>query len=199
MFSVDSYGLEVADEFGMKDNSLAALLNMLILGFIAFTLSSPIEVRAQTPTEVAEDRAADLRLKLDDVKARQLELQDQLKDLDEQMDPQNIENSLAGVGSTRPEDLRELRRRQLERQRVAVQNKLSILAESQTRLETAIADAEADAYRESARVVPFTSQVSESPSPQSNNPAKTTASEATKKAQTRSRRVRSSVARSAPE
>ena len=70
------------------------------------------------------------------------------------MDPQNIENSLAGVGSTRPEDLRELRRRQLERQRVSVQNKLSILAESQTKLETAIADAEADAYRESARAVP---------------------------------------------
>jgi hypothetical protein len=183
--------------FGMKDNSLSRLLNVLALGFLGFILLGPVDVRAQTATEVAEDRAADLRLKLDDVKARQLELQDQLKDLDEQMDPQNIENSLAGVGSTRPEDLRELRRRQLERQRVAIQNKLSILAESQTRLETGIADAEADAYSESARAVPLASQVSESSIPQSNNPAKTSASESTKKAQTRPRRVRGSVARSA--
>jgi hypothetical protein len=182
---------------GMKDNSLSGLLNVLVLGFLGFTLLGPIEVRAQTATEVAEDRAADLRLKLDDVKARQLELQDQLKDLDDQMDPQNIENSLAGVGSTRPEDLRELRRRQLERQRVAIQNKLGILAESQTRLETAIADAEADAYRESARAVPLVTQVSESPIPQSNNPAKTSASEVTKKVPTRPRGVRGSVARSA--
>jgi hypothetical protein len=182
---------------GMKDNSLLRLLNVMVLGFLAFTLLGPIEVRAQTATEIAEDRAADLRIKLDDVKARQLELQDQLKDLDEQMDPQNIEDSLAGVGSTRPEDLRELRRRQLDRQRVAIQNKLSILAESQMRLETAIAEAEADAYSESARAVPLASQVSESPVPQSNNRAKTSASESTKKSQTRPRRVRGSVARSA--
>ena len=182
----------------MKDIGLLRLFNVVVLGFFAFAFLGLFEVRAQTATEAAEDRAADLRIKLDDVKARQLELQDQLQDLDEQMDPQNIENSLAGVGSTRPEDLRELRRRQLELQKVGVQNKLKILVESQTRLETAIAEAEADVYRESARAVPLDSQVSDTFIPQSNNPAKTpSASDSTNNTRTRSRRVRRSVARSA--
>jgi len=188
---------KLLDDSHMKDNDLSRMFNVVVLGFLSLTYFGLFEVRGQTATEAAEDRAADLRVKLEDVKARQLELQDQLKDLDDQMYPQNIENSLAGVGSTRPEDLRELRRRQLERQRVSVQNRLSILAESQTKLETEMADAEADAYRESARAVPLTSQVSENSLSQSNSPAKTTASNSTTKAQTRPRRVRRSVARSA--
>ena len=185
----------------MKDNCLPKLCNLVVMSCVAFLCLGLLQVRAQTAVEVAQDRAADLRIKLDDVKARQAELGDQLKDLDEQMDPQNIENSLAGVGSTRPEDLRELRRRQLERQKISVQNKLSILAESQSRLETAIADAEADAYYESARLMSSAaqvpdSQVPDSPGMQSNNAAKTfSASNTTKKTQTRPRRVRRSVAK----
>lgn len=185
----------------MKDNFFLRLCNLIVLSCLAFAFYSVLEVQAQSP---AEDRAADLRIKLDDVKARQGELADQLKDLDDQMDPQNIENSLAGVGSTRPEDLRELRRRQLERQKISVQNKLSILAESQSRLETAIAEAEADAYYESARLVPPGPQIPERPQTpgssftQSNNPAKSfNASDLTKKDQTRPRRARRSAAKQA--
>jgi hypothetical protein len=191
----------------MRGNFLAKLCKLIVITCVSILCGGLswglLEVRAQSAVEVAEDRAADLRIKLDDLKERQAELEDQLADLDEQMDPQNIENSLAGVGSTRPEDLRELRRRQLERQKIGVQNELNILAESQSRLENAIAEAEADAYYESAGLVPAAPQVPDDQTPdgsvtQSNDSEKKcNGSETTMKAQTRPRRIRSSVVKQA--
>jgi hypothetical protein len=76
-------------------------------------------------------------------------LQARLKQLDEDMRPENIERSLALTGSTRPEDLREQRRRQLEAEKAGVQAQLDLLATSRARLETAIATAEgAEAARQ---------------------------------------------------
>jgi hypothetical protein len=65
------------------------------------------------------------------------------QELDEAIKPENIERSLAGVGSTRPEELRESRRRQLAIQRDGVQAQLRTLETSRQRLESAIANAEA--------------------------------------------------------
>jgi hypothetical protein len=84
------------------------------------------------------------------VQAKQESLQARLRSLEEELRPENIEKSLAGIGSTHPEDLRELRRRQLEIEKTTVQSQLKLLAESQTRLETSIAHADADAYHQSA-------------------------------------------------
>ena len=60
---------------------------------------------------------------------------------------------MSGIGSTRPEELREQRRRQLEIERNGVRAQLNLLATSHTRLETAIAQADAEAYRQSAAPV----------------------------------------------
>lgn len=98
----------------------------------------------------AADKSANLRSQLADVEAKQLELQTRLKDLDEQLKPENISSALAGVGSTHPEDLREQRRRQLEIERNGVQAQINLLATSHARLETAIANTDAEAYRQSA-------------------------------------------------
>ena len=67
------------------------------------------------------------------------------------MQPENIERSLAGIGSTRPEELREMRRRQLTIERDGVRAQLKTLETSKQRLEAAIANAEALAYQQSAR------------------------------------------------
>jgi TolA-binding protein len=107
---------------------------------------------AQTQTS-AQEKAASLRSKLSEVEARQAELQTRLQKLEEDLKPENIEHNLAGIGSTRPEDLREQRRRQLEIERNGVRAQLDLLAVSHTRLETAIAQADADAYRQSAAPV----------------------------------------------
>jgi hypothetical protein len=98
----------------------------------------------------AQDLAAGLRSQLSELETKQSALQTRLQDLDEKLKPENIEKSLAGVGSTRPEEVREQKRRQLEIERNGVQKQLDLLATSRTRLEASIARADAEAYRQSA-------------------------------------------------
>jgi hypothetical protein len=101
----------------------------------------------------AQEKAANLRAQLLEVETKQAELQARVQRLDEDLKPENIESRLAGVGSLHPEELREQRRKELEIQRNGVQKQLDLLATSHTRLETAIAQADAEAYRQSAAPV----------------------------------------------
>jgi len=119
----------------------------VLLVFAGLLLSDVTAVPAQTG---AQEKAASLRAQLAEAEAKQAELQTRLQDLDEKLKPENIEKALAGVGSTHPEDVREQRRRQLEIERNGVRAQLDLLATSHSRLETAIATAEAEAYRQSA-------------------------------------------------
>ena len=98
----------------------------------------------------AQDVAANLRLQLSEVEVRQAEMQARDEQLQEDLKPENIEQSLAGIGSTHPENLREQRRRQLETARARVRIQLDELDRSHTRLEAAIAEADALAYWQSA-------------------------------------------------
>jgi chromosome segregation ATPase len=123
------------------------LLNALLLTFAAAAL-------AQTS---AGQSADELRSQLRDVEAKQTELEDRARQLDEDLKPENIERSLALTGSTRPEELREQRRRQLEKERESVRAQADQLAASRTRLEAAIATADAESYRRSALAAPTAS------------------------------------------
>lgn len=114
---------------------------LLLSGLLAIT------TLAQTS---AQEIAANLRVQLSEVQASKAEMQARDEQLEEDLKPENIERSLAGIGSTRPELLRERRRRQLEIARVRVRAQLDELDRSRTRLETAIAEADAVAYWESA-------------------------------------------------
>ena len=96
----------------------------------------------------AQERAASLRSQMAEVQLKQSELQTRLDQLEVDLKPENIEHSLAGVGSVHPEELREQRRRQLEREKSYVVAQLNELAASRARLETAIAQADAEAYRQ---------------------------------------------------
>jgi len=100
--------------------------------------------------QTAAENAASLRQQMADVQAREEQLRAHLLELDEALKPENIQNSLAGVGSVHPEDLREQRRRQLEKEKSAANAQLEQLANSRRRLETAIAQADAAAYQQSA-------------------------------------------------
>jgi TolA-binding protein len=123
----------------------------LFMGEVALaSVSAPAIAQTQNS---AQEKAASLRAQLSEVEAKQAELQTRLQKLEEDIKPENIEHSLAGFGSTRPEDLREQRRRQLEIERNGVRAQLDLLAVSHARLETAIGQADADAYRQSAAPV----------------------------------------------
>jgi hypothetical protein len=124
------------------------LLSVLILMFAASGYA-----QEQPPTTAAESLEK-LRAQLLDVQAKEQELRDRAQQLEESLKPENIERSLAGVGSTRPEELREHRRRQLTKERDGVLAQLKVVETSRQRLETAILNAQGRAYQESARPTP---------------------------------------------
>src|SRR5882762_5798788 len=108
--------------------------------------------------ESRPERAANLRAQLAEVQGKETELKTQLEQIEEQIKPENIERSLAGIGSTHPEELREQRRRQLEIEKKGVQSQLDTLAASRVRLESAIASADAISYQSAGMGGPSISQ-----------------------------------------
>src|SRR6476619_4291312 len=120
-------------------------LAILVLGLLF-----SVNVHAQESPSAAES-AENLKAQLLEVQAKEADLRAHLQELDESLKPENIERSLAGVGSTRPEELREQRRRQLSIQRDGVLAQLQTIETSRTRLEAAVANAEVLAYQQSAR------------------------------------------------
>ena len=126
---------------------------LVLLLVVAFAVSGYAQ-DGETPAESAER----LKMQLLEVQGKESDLRTRLQELDESLKPENIERSLAGVGSTRPEELREQRRRQLSIQRDGVVAQLQTLETSRTRLETALANAEALAYQQSARPATATNQ-----------------------------------------
>jgi len=122
---------------------------LLMLFLLMFSAS----VYAQDTKTSAAETADNLRAHLLDVQGKEDVLRTRLAELDEAVKPENIERSLAGVGSTRPEELRETRRRQLTSQRDGLQSQLQTLETERQRLEAALANADALAYQESARPI----------------------------------------------
>ena len=102
----------------------------------------------------ASDAVDELRLQLIEVQEKEGSLRMRDQQLEEELKPENIERSLAGIGSTKPEELREARRRRLTIERESVKAQLKLIETTKTRLETAIANAEGRAYQESALAMP---------------------------------------------
>lgn len=129
---------------------------VLLLLFLTFSV---VATAQDQQTETAAERVEKLRAQLLEVQAKEDVLRARAQQLEESLKPENIERSLAGVGSTKPEELRESRRRQLTIERDGVLAQLRIVEASKQRLEAAIANAEASAYHESARSAPTPGQM----------------------------------------
>lgn len=95
----------------------------------------------------AEQRSADLWKQLREVEGQQSDLQARAEEIDYALKPENIERSVAGYGSTHPEEVREQRRKQLESEKTRVQKQIEQLTANHARLETAIAGADAEVER----------------------------------------------------
>ncbi len=119
-----------------------------ILFFLLLTFHSAVQAQ-QAPS--AAETAEKLRAQLLEVQTKEDDLKARAEYLDEALKPENIEHSLAGIGSTKPEELREARRRRLQKERDGITSQLTILETSRLRLEAAILDADARAYHQSAR------------------------------------------------
>src|ERR1041384_5517812 len=128
-----------------------------ISSLMLLLLVSGVSAFAQAPKSAAE-RVDTLKAQLLEVQGKEDALRERLAQWDEAIKPENIERSLAGVGSTRPEELREARRRQLSIERDGVLAQLKTIETSRTRLEAAVANAEVLAYQQSAQPAPTTNQ-----------------------------------------
>ena len=131
---------------------------------LVLILLSFVVVNAQERTTAAE-RVDQLKSQLLELQGKEEALRARAAQLEEALKPENIERSLAGVGSTRPEELRETHRRKLMIERDGVLAQLRILETSRTRLESAFREAEGRAYQESARQTPDTTQALVAQSP----------------------------------
>jgi chromosome segregation ATPase len=92
----------------------------------------------------AEQRAESLRAQLIDVQSKMADLGSKLDQVEYYLKPENIDKATQGYGSTRPEDARDARRRQLENEKGRLQAQISILENSRVRLESAIATADSE-------------------------------------------------------
>jgi hypothetical protein len=90
----------------------------------------------------AEQRAEGLRSQLLDAETKLADLQSRLDQIEYAIKPENIERATATYGTTRPEEAREARRRQLDNERTRTQSQVRLLETSKTRLEQAIATAD---------------------------------------------------------
>jgi hypothetical protein len=118
----------------------------LVLVLLSFAFGN-----GQETAPSAAETVDQIKLRLLDLQAREEEIKYRRVELEEALKPQNIERSLAGVGSTRPEELREARRRQLTIERDALVSQLNILENTRARLESQLVEAQGRAYQESAR------------------------------------------------
>jgi predicted nucleic acid-binding Zn-ribbon protein len=90
----------------------------------------------------AEQRAEQLRMQLVDVQSKIADLESKLEEIEYAIKPENLERATQVYGSTRPEEVRETRRRQLESERARLKAQLKILSTSAARLEVSCANAD---------------------------------------------------------
>src|SRR5215217_978232 len=92
----------------------------------------------------AEQRAEQLRGQLMDIQSKIADFEARIEQLEFALRPENIEASIAGYGSTRPEVARDTRKKQLEGERGRVQAQLKLAETSRSRLEVAVANADSE-------------------------------------------------------
>ena len=119
---------------------------LLLLFLLVFSVAAYAQENASAAESVEK-----LKMQLLETQGKEEALRARVQQLDESLKPENIERSLAGIGSTRPEELRESRRRQLTIEKDGVMAQLRTVETSRQRLETALANAEIVAYQQSAR------------------------------------------------
>jgi hypothetical protein len=100
----------------------------------------------------AEQRSEDLRAQLRDVQSKQLDYQARMDQVDLDMRPENIDASIAGIGTTRPEEVRNQRRFLLQNEKKRVQAQLDLLDKSRIRLESAIETSELEMQKLRERI-----------------------------------------------
>ena len=89
-----------------------------------------------------EERAEVLRKQLIELIEKETAYRSRMTQFDEDLRPENIERSMAGIGGTRTAEMRDTRRRVLENDRRSIENLLSVTTQSRLRLEEDVRQAD---------------------------------------------------------
>lgn len=119
---------------------------------IAMVLVSAEIVSAQDPQEANDPNQtlSNLQTQLSGLQDHEANLKIRLQELEFELRPENIERTFSGVGSTHPEELRENRRLQLQTEKDRIVTQLNQIGSDRSRLESAVASAQAQVYQSSA-------------------------------------------------
>lgn len=94
-----------------------------------------------------EDRLRGLQSELTDIAAKETALNKRLDEIEKEQNPDRIQRSMAGVGSTKPEEEREAIMRKLSNEKRQIQSQLETLRSTRIRNAGLIANAEASISR----------------------------------------------------
>lgn len=111
-------------------------------------LSAAVAASAQAQDVASvELRIESLRSQLRDLVDKEAALRARLDEVEEALRPENVERSVAAVGTTDARALREQRREQLEKQKGEVEEQMRALAARRAEIESSITAFEAEAVR----------------------------------------------------
>lgn len=116
------------------------------------TLSEKRGVEDLEKLSVAEERAENFRRKLEEAIGRESELNSKIQQIEYQLRPEAIQIETAVIGSTRPEEVRDARRKMLEGEKTRLREQINQAQISRTRLEAAVANADSLVEKLRARV-----------------------------------------------
>lgn len=111
----------------------------------------------------AEQRAEQIRTQLIDTQSKLADLEARLDQVNYNLKPENIERTIAGMGTLHPEDARESRRKQLENEKSRIEAQIKILDNSKTRLESSLANADSEVDTLRAKLEQRRAQMDASP------------------------------------
>jgi len=103
----------------------------------------------------AEERAEVLRKQLIELIEKETAYKSRMAQFDEDLRPENIERSMAGIGGTRTAEMRDTRRRVLENDKRGAENLLSVTVQSRLRLEEDVRQADQLVTRLRQRLFPL--------------------------------------------
>ncbi len=89
-----------------------------------------------------EERAEVLRKQLIELIEKETAYRTRLTQMDEDMRPENIDRSMAGIGGTRTAEMRDTRRRSLDSERRGLESLLTLASQSRIRLEEDVRQAD---------------------------------------------------------
>jgi len=95
----------------------------------------------------AEQRSSQLRTELREVQGKKADLEAHVEQVENDLKPENIERAVAGYGTTRPEELRAQRQKQLENDRTRTRQQIDQLTASEGRIQQAIATSDVEIDR----------------------------------------------------